>query len=131
MTHTDGYTHFLWKSHACPVSFNEGLVELAPQRWGCTFSCQCQSFQGGLHGCAPVLPQGSSGGTDCGVPLLRRLFLHPSLPSCLWNPPTASKSQQCWHFGGKYKKPSSGHLGGADLALKCEYFYCFLDFMPF
>lgn len=29
MTHIDGYTRFLWKSRACPVSFNR--VELASQ----------------------------------------------------------------------------------------------------
>lgn len=75
-----------------------------------------------------VLPCGASVGTDSGVPLLCRLFLHPALPSCLWNPPSDSKSQQCWHFGGKYKKPSSGHSEGVGLGTEVWIFLLLFGF---
>lgn len=41
-------------------------------------------------------------------------FIHPCHPAS-GMPPSASKTRQSWHFGGKYKKPSSGHLEGAGL----------------
>lgn len=53
--------------------------------------------------------------------------IHPCHPAS-GIPPSASKSQQCSHFGGKYKKPSSGHLEGAGLDSKVWIFSLLFGF---
>lgn len=53
--------------------------------------------------------------------------IHPCHPAS-GIPPFASKSQQCWHFSGKYKKPSSGQLEGAGLGSEVWIFLLLFGF---